>query len=81
MAFSEEIIDKVWKKATNNPNVDKNFYRLDEFDDWISRKDYSNRLSTYGWEIGYIVPKSNGGSNEISNLRALQWKNNISKLE
>lgn len=80
MAFSEQVINKVWKKATNNPNVDKNSYRLDEFGDWISRKDYGNRFSTYEWKIGYIVPKSKGGSDEISNLRALQWENNISKL-
>ena len=47
----------------------------------MSRNQYGNRDSQYGWEIDHIRPVANGGSDEISNLRPLQWENNAAKQD
>jgi hypothetical protein len=42
------------------------------------RAAYGDRNSSYGWEVDHINP--NGGD-DLSNLRPLQWKNNLEKGE
>lgn len=81
MAFTEEQIQKVWEKATVVGGNDSNVYRKDECGAWIARKQYGNRNSSYGWEIDHIKPQSKGGGDELSNLRPLQWENNMSKSD
>jgi len=76
MAYSHEIIQEVWEKAKIDPNNDSNEWRKDECGAWIARDEYGNRNSQYGWEIDHISP---GGDDSISNLRPLQWKNNVDK--
>ncbi|TAL71314.1 MAG: HNH endonuclease [Bacteroidetes bacterium] len=77
--FSEEQIKKVWEKASIVSGNDSNVFRKDQCSAWISRQQYGNRKSSYGWEIDHITPESHGGSDELSNLRPLQWENNLSK--
>lgn len=77
MAFTEEIIQKVWEKGEVVPNNDKNNWRKDQCGAWIGRKQYGNRNSNYGWEIDHITPVSDGGTDELSNLRPMQWQNNV----
>lgn len=81
MSFSEYTIQCVWEKgyiiAGNNPDV----WRKDRCGAWIGRIYYGNRDSRYGWEIDHIVPEFEGGGDELSNLRPLQWENNASKQE
>ena len=78
MAFSEEIIQKVWEKGKVVSSNDPNVYRKDECGAWIRRNQYGNRNSQYGWEVDHISP---GGSDTLSNLRPLQWKNNTDKSD
>ncbi|MFL0080751.1 HNH endonuclease signature motif containing protein [Tenacibaculum maritimum] len=79
MAFTEEKIQEIWEKGTPIPKFDPNKFRKDQCDAWIFRDQYGNRDSIYGWEIDHITPLSNDGGNENSNLRPLQWQNNIAK--
>jgi len=79
--FSEEQIKKVWGKATIVSGNDSNVFRKDQCSAWIARQQYGNRKSSYGWEIDHITPESKKGGDELSNLRPLQWENNMSKLD
>lgn len=74
MSFSEEAIQKVWKKGKTVPKYDEDKWRKDQCGAWISRKKHGDRSSEYGWEIDHIDSE---GGDELSNLRPLQWKNNV----
>lgn len=76
--FSKDIIQKVWEKGKVVENYDPNIWRKDECGAWIKREEHGNRGSKHGWEIDHINP--NGGD-DISNLRPLQWENNVDKSD
>ena len=81
MSFSEYIIQKVWEKGETVPGNDPDLWRRDQCAAWIGRAYYGNRNSQYGWEIDHIRPVSNGGNDELYNLRPLQWGNNAAKQD
>ena len=78
MAWSEDTIQKVWEKGRAVEGNDSAKWRKDECGAWIARNQYGNRDSQYGWEIDHI---SSGGSDTVSNLRPLQWRNNVDKSD
>ena len=78
MDFDKETEQKVWEKGKTDPQNDPKIWRKDDCDAWIKRSEYGNRNSGSGWEIDHISP---GGSDELSNLRPLQWKNNTDKSD
>ena len=79
MSFTEDVIQKVWEKGFIASKYNPKIWRKDRCGAWITRKGYGNRKSQYGWEIDHIKPKSEGGTDELSNFRLLQWENNASK--
>lgn len=81
MAFSEDKIQEVWEKGFEVTGYDSNKFRKDQCNAWIVRQYYGNRNSVYGWEIDHVTTKSNGGGDEMSNLRPLQWENNLRKSD
>lgn len=74
MSWDEDTIQSVWEKGTTVPRYDSNIYRKDQCGAWIRRDAYGDRDTIFGWEIDHIDP--DGGDN-LSNLRPLQWKNNV----
>ncbi len=78
MSFSDEKVQQVWEKAVTDSNNDPNKWRKDQCGAWIYRGAYGDRNSEYGWEVDHIDPNGRDG---LSNLRPLQWKNNLDKGE
>ncbi len=78
MTFSDETIQAVWEKAAEVSDTDP-VWRKDACGAWIKRDLYGNHDSTHGWDVDHIVPESDEGGDELSNLQPLQWENNISK--
>jgi hypothetical protein len=76
--WTEADIQAVWEKGTAVPGFDKNVARKDECNAWMQRNKYGNRESDFGWEIDHISP---GGADTLSNLRPLQWLNNVEKSD
>ena len=75
--YSNQTIQDVWEKGDTVENYDHNLFRKDQCGAWIKRDHYGNRKSSYGWEIDHITPVADGGGDELSNLRPLQWENNV----
>lgn len=78
MSFDDETIQKVWEKGKIVSEYDSKVWRKDECGAWINRSKYGNQKSKYGWHIDHISP---GENDKLSNLRPLQWKNNIDKSD
>ncbi|GAB1351394.1 hypothetical protein MASR1M12_01240 [Erysipelotrichia bacterium] len=81
MAFDEETVGKVWEKGTAVPGYDPRVHRKDQCGAWMQFNERGNRNSALGWEIDHITPTSSGGGDQLSNLRPLQWENNVSKSD
>ncbi len=89
MAWSEDIIQYVWNRASVVEGFDESRFRKDACGAWIIRDKYGDKDSLYGWEIDHIVPQvlleeKGYNQNDIdnnNNLRALQHDNNASKSD
>jgi len=76
--WTDKMIQDVWEKGTIVQNNKPSEWRKDECGAWIARSKYGNRESLYGWEIDHITP---GGPDTLSNLKPLQWQNNVDKSD
>lgn len=85
--FSEEQLDKIWKKGVKVDKYDPDYVRKDACGAWIIRKLYKDKTSLFGWDVDHIYPVSKLKSLEVpqekidslKNLRPLNWRNNESK--
>ena len=75
-SFDEATIETVWQKGTPEPNLSN--YRKDVCGASMYRPNYGKQ-EKWGWEIDHIKPVSKGGTDDLGNLRPLQWENNRTK--
>lgn len=78
--FSNKQIQDVWNKGTAVDKYDSTKYRKDLAGAWIVRDQYGEE-GDFGWTIDHVYPESDGGDENIENLRPMQWQNNLSKSD
>ncbi|PZX20113.1 HNH endonuclease [Breznakibacter xylanolyticus] len=78
--FSDQKIQQVWEKAQTVDSFNKDLYRKDCCGAWMQRDKYGVE-ELYGWEIDHVYPVSKGGTDDLVNLRPMQWENNRSKAD
>lgn len=73
--YQRKTILTVWDNAKKSEGNDSSIWRKDFAGAWIRRDCYGMK-NEYGWEIGKVVPSSHNGTDEMSNLQAMHWRNN-----
>jgi hypothetical protein len=76
MTMLEEIKRAAWARTSPVSAAQLNAweFRKDCLGNLVRFSDYGNRHSPFGWELDWIVPRVNGGSNDPDNLQALHWR-------
>lgn len=75
--FEKNTIQTVWQKAA----ISKEFppLRVDSFGGLMFEHGYGFTGSKFGWEIDHLRAVAKGGGDDLQNLQALRWDNNVSK--
>ena len=85
--YSYDLLYELWDKANPVDGYDSTLVRKDPCGAWIQRDKYNDRDSDFGWEVDHVYPqallKEKGADldeiDNIANLRAFNWHNNVSK--
>ena len=75
--FNAATEQAVWQRGRPIDGYDADVWHHDAFGKVMKRSEYGNRDSEHGWEIDHILPLVQGGSNDLSNLRPLNWRSNV----
>ena len=79
MSWTDQEIQQVWEKGRIEDGRIPDKVRKDNCGAWMERGRHGDRESIFGWEIDHIIPVADGGTNDIDNLRPLQWENNLAR--
>ncbi|HUM47636.1 MAG TPA: hypothetical protein PLD84_11955 [Chitinophagales bacterium] len=72
-----KLSEEVWQKANRAPDLDPEYFRLDEEGSVIKKTDFNNESSIYGWCFFHLQPVWDGGNDELCNLKPLNMINKI----
>ena len=76
MSFNEASIEQVWEKGRALSTRDSNHWRQDECGAWMSREQYGNAASEFGWKIENV---SAGGDDSAEHLRPFHHGNHFNR--
>ena len=77
MSYTEQELSKIWQKGKLIRNYDPRIWRRDDYGSCMKKSQHGDRKSKYGWEVDHIKSVADGGTDDLLNLRPLQWKNNV----
>jgi len=77
--WSSATISAVWRKGRIVSSEGPGVFRKDACGAWMEFSKHGDRDAKYGWEIDHIKPVVHGGSDVLSNLQPLHWRNNAEK--
>ena len=80
MSYTKKELDEIWAKGNLHSGSGDNATCFDDYGNEIRRGSHG-KMTNKGWEVDHILPKANGGSDDISNLRPLQWEANRVKAD
>jgi hypothetical protein len=66
----------IWANGIVIPGRDPDEWRQDIFGYAMHYLAYGDRASEWGWEEDHVVPVTLGGTDHVSNIRPLHWRNN-----
>jgi hypothetical protein len=78
-AFDQATIAAVWRKGRVIDGYDAAIWRHDAAGSVMKYDQFGDTDAKYGWEIDHIKPVASGGTDDLSNLQPLYWKNNRRK--
>ena len=74
------LVEQVWQKAGQIEGMDPANFRTDDQGSVISKAEFNNEYSIYGWCLNHLKPFWEGGSNDIGNVTPLNCTNKIMSL-
>ena len=71
--LDQKLTLQVWEKALEVLGMPPAMLRVDVLNRQMCFADFENERSPDGWIIDYLIPKEDGGTDELENLQPLNW--------